>query len=275
MKTEKQKRAEYTKLIHEGENIIIAPPGTINGEGGGETDVYTKSEVDSMIGGIDDQLDDVYTKEEVDEAIGEIDLSAKMDKEDPTGEGSLSLNRRESTSIGTNSVAVNTQCQASAANTFACGSQTTASGAYSFASGFQTTASGIRSFAEGNGSKSSGESSHCEGISTESHGVSSHAEGEGTIAYGKCTHVFGEYTDSGSETSRVARGAFLEIAGNGTGKNNRSNARTLDWSGNEWLSGYILPVNGVILPSSTPNSTKYFKLSVDDNGTITATEVTI
>ena len=49
MKTEKQKRAEYTNLIHEGENIVIAPPGTINGEGGGETDVYTKSEVDTMI----------------------------------------------------------------------------------------------------------------------------------------------------------------------------------------------------------------------------------
>ena len=49
MKTEKQKRAEYTKLIHEGENITIAPPGTINGEEGGSTDVYTKAEVDTLI----------------------------------------------------------------------------------------------------------------------------------------------------------------------------------------------------------------------------------
>ena len=32
-------------------------------------------------------------------------------------------------------------------------------------------------------------------------------------------------------------------------------------------------VNGVIIRSSTANSTKQFKLTVDDSGTITATEV--
>lgn len=77
MKTEKQKRAEYTKLIHEGENITIAPPGTINGEEGGITDVYTKAEIDTMIGGIDDQLDEIDSKITEDFNVIYIDNSTK------------------------------------------------------------------------------------------------------------------------------------------------------------------------------------------------------
>jgi hypothetical protein len=39
--------------------------------------------------------------------------------------------------------------------------------------------------------------------------------------------------------SASARGDYVEIVGNGTADNARSNARTLDWSGNEVLAGSL------------------------------------
>lgn len=289
MKTEKQKRAEYTKLIHEGENIVIAPPGTINGEGGGETDVYTKAEVDTMIGTIDDQLDNVYTKEEVDEAIDEIDLSDKMDKENPTGTGTLSINRKAETEIGEKSVCTGSNCTASAPFSNASGRDTIASAYEAHAEGYGTHATGEGSHAENTNCYAIGSSSHAGGNGSRAFGVESFVHGyqnyarnsRSTVfgmlnsAFGRSMLVFGECCINEGAVNADTRSSYIEIVGNGTSDNNRSNARTLDWSGNEWLAGYILPVNGVILPSSTPNSTKYFKLSVDDTGTITATEVTI
>lgn len=64
-----------------------------------------------------------------------------------------------------------------------------------------------------------------------------HAEGNGTIAYGKAQHVFGEYNKTdGSPFIPYARGGMVEIVGNGTAAQ-RSNARTLDWYGNEAIGG--------------------------------------
>lgn len=68
----------------------------------------------------------------------------------------------------------------------------------------------------------------------------SHAEGSNTIATHRSHHVFGEYNeqDSSVETSDE-RGDYVEIVGNGSGDQLRSNARTLDWSGNERLNGSL------------------------------------
>ena len=52
--------------------------------------------------------------------------------------------------------------------------------------------------------------------------------------------VLGEYnTASSPPINGTYRDAKLEIVGNGTADNARSNARTLDWNGNEWLAGQI------------------------------------
>jgi len=61
-------------------------------------------------------------------------------------------------------------------------------------------------------------------------------------AHRKSQTVFGEYNvvETGTETTR---GTYIEIVGNGTTDNARSNARTLDWSGNEKLAGNLY-VNG-------------------------------
>ena len=58
-----------------------------------------------------------------------------------------------------------------------------------------------------------------------------------------------------------------------------SDTPEITWDGNIGVikkldKKYILSeLNEVILPSSTPSSTKKFKITVNDSGTITATEV--
>ena len=101
-------------------------------------------------------------------------VGVKMDKANPTGTGSLSLNRKSGSTVGTNSV----------------------------------------------------------------------AEGTETIAQRKSQLVFGEYNQADTGGSgATSRGTYVEIVGKGTADNARSNARTLDWSGNEVLAGG-LKING-------------------------------
>lgn len=157
-------------------------------------------------------------------------------------------------------------------NAFSFGGGTIASGDYSQAVGAGTTASGYASHAEGGGCNASGDNSHAEGggniaSGQDSHaegggntasgwnshaegggniasGKESHAEGGGTISNHRAQHVFGE--NNIADTNDAAadqRGDFVEIVGNGTSNNARSNARTLDWQGNEVLAGG-LKVNG-------------------------------
>ena len=120
--------------------------------------------------------------------------------------------------------------------------------------GWSTHASGQYSHAEGSGSYASGECSHAEGVSTTASGINSHAEGHtttasgyishaegiGTIAKNAYQHASGAYNIQDSSSSGSSnRGKYIEIVGNGTGSSARSNARTLDWSGNEWLAGSL------------------------------------
>ena len=136
-------------------------------------------------------------------------LGTKMDKANPTGTGSLSINRKSGTTTGSNSTTVGTDCEAS--------------GAVSFAEGYGTKASGIRS----------------------------HAAGSGTIASHEAQFVFGEYNVEDTTGTTTTRGQYIEIVGKGVSANARSNARTLDWSGNEVLAGGLttggnLNTNGII-----------------------------
>lgn len=130
---------------------------------------------------------------------------------------------------------------ASAAYSHAEGFYTTASAVGSHAEGWQTTANGDVSHAEGQGTTASGGSSHAEGAGTTASGEKSHAEGLQTIANHASQHVFGEYNVADPSTANASsRGTYVEIVGNGTKSGNtesRSNARTLDWSGNEVLAG--------------------------------------
>ena len=120
------------------------------------------------------------------------------------------------------------------------GNTTRASGSGSHAEGYTTTASGSDSHAEGWNTEASGGYSHAEGHDTQASGETSHAEGQGTIANHRSQHVFGENNVADPSTATSSnKGNYIEIVGNGSASNRRSNARTLDWSGNESLQGSL------------------------------------
>ena len=171
----------------------------------------------------------------------------------------------------------------------------------SHAEGSDTTASGDSSHAEGNGTTASGDSSHAEGSYTTASGIASHTEGSDTIASGNFSHTEGLFTVASADYQHVegtyniddgANGDKLHIVGNGT-SSNRSNAHTLDKSGNAWYAGdvYVGSTSGTNrdegskklateeyvddtkLVIASPGGKK-FKITVDDAGTISATEIT-
>lgn len=120
------------------------------------------------------------------------------------------------------------------------GNESEATGSASHAEG-KSTASGAFGHSEGCDTTAAGYASHSEGYNTQANGQASHADGRNTIAKYEAQHVFGEFNvvDPSSETRSDRRGTYVEVVGNGTGNNLRSNARTLDWSGNEVLAGKL------------------------------------
>ena len=128
----------------------------------------------------------------------------------------------------------------SGANSTSVGVFNEASGQLSVAVGTQNKASGLYSLAVGNSNQSTGSASSALGYFTESSGAFSTTNGNRTIANHKSQFVFGELNKPDpSEAAATARGTYVEIVGNGTGTDlaDRSNARTLDWLGNERLAG--------------------------------------
>ncbi|ERI04010.1 hypothetical protein [Atopobium sp. oral taxon 810] len=62
-------------------------------------------------------------------------------------------------------------------------------------------------------------------------------------------------------------GTYAEIIGNGTASTARSNARTLDWEGNEWVAGTMTADGGLVFGSSTVK-TLGSGLAVDADGVL-------
>lgn len=133
----------------------------------------------------------------------------------------------------------------------ALGEGTKATGQASVASGYVSKATGAASHAEGVGTIASQGGTHAEGAGTEASGYYSHAEGYESVASGSITHAegyrtianhlaqvaLGAYNEADPSTAEAtAKGTYIELIGNGTSEK-RSNARTLDWNGNERLAG--------------------------------------
>ena len=135
------------------------------------------------------KLDIKYIPDEIRE------MPSKIDKQNPTGIGSFSLNRRTGTTIGVMSFAEGTYTTASGNYSHAEGNGTTASGENSHAEGWNTTASGNNSHAEGYFTTASGKYSHAEGNSTTASGENSHAEDYRTTALGSYSHAEGNSTN--------------------------------------------------------------------------------
>jgi len=85
-----------------------------------------------------------------------------------------------------------------------------------------------------------GEAARASGLDSSAVGEAAHAFGEGVVATGKAQLVFGAYNDPDAIPSDIrAQSEHLEIVGNGVTPSVRSNARTLDWQGNERLAGKL------------------------------------
>ena len=138
------------------------------------------------------------------------------------------------------------------------GSNTTASGTSSHAEGSGTTASGYYSHAEGSTTNATADTSHAEGNSTTASGYASHAEGSETTATAGSSHAEGSGTKASSANQHVqgkynvedTAGTYAMIIGNGTSDTARSNALTVDWSGNIQCG----TVNGVDVTSLSGGS---------------------
>lgn len=205
----------------------------------------------------------------------------KADKADPVFVGSISLGRVTGETVGAGSIAVGKYVVAQGETSQAFGYRANATGDYAHAEGYNTVASGRYAYAQGRDAVAGGEASHTEGNSTEASGEAAHAEGRSTKASGFASHAEGLGTEASGYASHAqgkyniqdTQGKYAHIVGNGQNGENRSNAHTLDWKGNAWFAGTV-EGTGLILKSSTAGSSKRFLITVDDSGTLSATEVT-
>lgn len=111
----------------------------------------------------------------------------------------------------------------------------------SIAMGDNPTASGDWSVSLGYMNEATGDGSFAKNIGTWAEGYGSDTSGIGTIAKHKAQHVFGQYNESTYEDESddpTDPGTYIEMVGNGTSSNS-SNARALDWNGNERLAGDV------------------------------------
>lgn len=130
-------------------------------------------------------------------------------------------------------------------------------------------ASGEFSHAEGGGTVASNKCAHAEGGASEANGAYSHAQNASTIANGANQTALGKYN--------VADTTSAVIIGNGT-SGARSNALTVDWSGNVNIpSGAKYKINGTALSASdvgaVPTSRTVNSKALSSNITLTASDV--
>lgn len=214
-------KANATDLVsHTGDSVIH----TNSTEKGHWDTAYAHSQKKGA-GTVSDSNPHGLTASDIGAALSDHNHADKMNVANPVGTGSLSINRKADTTIGTDSVAV--------------GYDNEASGNYSYAEGIGTTASGAGSHAEGTGTIAEGMYSHAEGSSTVAKGYQTHSEGSGTIASGSDQHVQGRYNIEEAYQ-------YAHIVGNGDSDLARSNSHTLDWGGNAWFAGdvYVKSTSG-------------------------------
>lgn len=159
------------------------------------------------------------------------------------------------------SLATGSETVASGLYSHAEGKLTEASGQYSHAEGGETKATGVGSHSEGYGTIASGDFSHAEGALSEASGKYSHAEGSNTLAEGESSLALGNSTIAKGKNSIAAgqgtiaasdnqfvhgtfniedtEGKYLEIIGNGTDNEHRSNAYAITKDGDIEFSGKV------------------------------------
>lgn len=155
--------------------------------------------------------------------------------------------RQSNSAVGSYSTAEGVDTVASGPWSHAEGALTSAENLAAHAEGETTRATGKQSHAEGKSAHATNFAAHAEGYYTEANGEHSHAEGGDTEANGKNSHAQNLGTKASSD-HQTALGKFniedtnstyAVIVGNGNDGNARSNALTVDWSGNIVASGTL------------------------------------
>lgn len=205
---DKNVQSDWSESDSTSDAYIKNKPSLSNVATSGDADDVSYDNTSSGMGAtnVQDAIDSLHTN-----------VSSKIESYDGVGNGSFSIGRKDNTTIGSESATLNVNCEASGVQSFASGYEAKAQGNYSRAEGYFSVSSGVASHAENRGAVASGDYSHCEGHDTE--------------AASECQHVSGKYNVVDSNDT------YAEIIGNGTSDNARSNARTLDWQGNERLAG--------------------------------------
>ena len=179
---------------------------------------------------------------------------------------------QNATAAGANALAIGGGCTAEGNFSFAHGTGNYTKGQGSHAEGQSTSARGTGSHSEGSSTEANGNFSHTEGASTRAAGTYSHVSGMYNVedSYNNldewvantsytvgdkvrvttisnntqtvqgyiCKTANNDSAFTASKwTSLYGRMNYAEIVGNGDTNNSRSNARALDWDGNEYLNG--------------------------------------
>lgn len=174
--------------------------------------------------------------------------NSKMNKTNPEGTGTLSVNRKSGTTTGKKSAAIGNSTTASGANSFAAGNSTTASGNSATAFGTITTASGANAIAGGMEAVASGANSFAIGATVEAQGYATFVSGshsqalkDGSFAIGMGTVANAPYQHVQGRANLIdENNEYAHIVGNGTytaDGSKRANAHTLDWDGVPWYQG--------------------------------------
>lgn len=232
------------------------------------------------IGSVIHQIDPKYLPSDL-LATVKMTKDSKMNKYNPTGTGSFSMNRKAGTTVGTYSHAEGYNTTASGNSSHAEGSGTTASRYSSHAEGQLTTASGQSSHAEGYKTTASGEGSHAEGYGTKAtktddtilirtitdKGYYTHAEGYGTVAYGAVSHAEGNGTKASGTNSHsegnntTASGDYSHAEGRDTwASGDYSHAGGYDTTASGYTShseGNMTTASGYASHSEGNNTTAY------------------
>lgn len=132
------------------------------------------------------------------------------------------------------------------------GKATKATGDSSVATGISTEATGKASYAGGYHSSTNKDYAHAEGFSTRAEGVGAFSIGSNSAAEGNFSFAQGSDTRASSANQAAfgkyniedTQDIYAFLIGNGT-SNTRSNALSLDWSGNLEVAGNVTAGNGL------------------------------
>ena len=192
---------------------------------------------------------------ELDSAITELNEGSGggsgdyLEKTNPSGSGSISMNRKANTVNGDRSIALGANSEATGYSCVGLGNECKANGSCGVAIGNNCQAQGS-CVAIGHYTRATNNYSVSLGIENDAQNWNSCAiggynksQGKSSLATGYCNRAYGDYqTVSGKYNVEDNENKYAHIVGNGTNNGSydvRSNAYTLDWQGNGWFAGDV------------------------------------